>query len=180
MSDFVTIQIDDSQLKAALERLESSALDLSPAMRSIAGTLAYETDQNFQDEGRPRWKPLARATIEGRVDGIAKGKKGGYRKDGRISKTVANQAAGGFRILQYSGRLASSIASDHDATSAVVGSGLPYARIHQFGGMAGVGRKVEIDARPFLPLTSAGALTPEASESVLSTVMRHLKKAAGV
>ena len=54
------------------------------------------------------------------------------------------------------------------------------AGIHQFGGEAGRGRKVEIPARPYLPLTTDGNLQPEAREEVLDTILRHLKRAAGV
>lgn len=50
--------------------------------------------------------------------------------------------------------LMNSITSDYDNDSAVVGTNEPYAAIHQFGGMAGRGRKVRIEARPFLQLTS--------------------------
>lgn len=52
-----------------------------------------------------------------------------------------------------SGILKSSITSEYDNNSAVVGTNEGYAAIHQFGGMAGRGRKVEIPARPFLVLT---------------------------
>lgn len=46
-----------------------------------------------------------------------------------------------------------SITSEYDNNSAVVGTNEPYAAIHQFGGKAGLGRKVQINARPFLVLT---------------------------
>lgn len=49
--------------------------------------------------------------------------------------------------------LMGSITSDYDNDSAIVGTNEPYAAIHQFGGMAGRGRKVKIEARPFLQLT---------------------------
>ena len=62
----------------------------------------------------------------------------------------------------------------------MIGSNKEYAAIHQFGGMAGRGRKVEIPARPYLPLTTDGDLQPEAREEVLDTILRHLKRAAGV
>ncbi|GAB1661743.1 phage virion morphogenesis protein [Mannheimia haemolytica] len=50
--------------------------------------------------------------------------------------------------------LMGSITSDYDNDSAIVGTNESYAAIHQFGGMAGRGRKVKIEARPFLQLTS--------------------------
>ena len=86
----------------------------------------------------------------------------------------------GFRILQKSGQLATSITSHHDDSSATVGSGKEYAAIHQFGGQAGHGRKVSIPARPFLPLTADGKLTAATEQVVLDTVLEHLKAAAGL
>ena len=49
--------------------------------------------------------------------------------------------------------LMNSITSYYDNDSAEVGTNEPYAAIHQFGGKAGRGRKVDIPARPFLVLT---------------------------
>lgn len=43
MSDFVSVTIDDSQLQAALQRLEHAGIDLRPAMRKIAQALQLET-----------------------------------------------------------------------------------------------------------------------------------------
>nr|DAN73123.1 MAG TPA: virion morphogenesis protein [Caudoviricetes sp.] len=50
--------------------------------------------------------------------------------------------------------LMGSITSDYTNDTAVVGTSEPYAAIHQFGGKAGRGRKVDIPARPFLALTA--------------------------
>ena len=47
MSEFVSIIIDDSQVQAALQRLEHAGGDLSPAMRKIAGALHKITEDNF-------------------------------------------------------------------------------------------------------------------------------------
>lgn len=150
MSEFVSITVDDKQLQAALQRLESSVLDMTPAMRKIAGTLAHVVEENLEAEGRPRWTPSQRASSESGV------------------------------TLQQTGRLASSIVTDYDAASVVIGSNAEYARIHQLGGKAGRGHSVELPARPYLPVTVDGDLQPEASEAVLGTVLRHLKTAAGI
>lgn len=188
-NELVSIQIDDSRLKAALENLERSGLDLGPAMRKIAHAMATETERNFAAQGRPRWKPLEETTLLNRArsskrfskkDGSTSEKKRGiHRKDGGLLKSALNRMENAM-ILQDSGRLASSISTDFDSTHAVIGTNVEYAAIHQFGGMAGRGRKVKIEARPFLPITADGALTPEASAEVLSTVLRHLEKAAGI
>lgn len=57
------------------------------------------------------------------------------------------------QILQVEGKLAASINTYYDNDSAVIGSNLEYAAIHQLGGQAGKNKKVEIPARPYLKLT---------------------------
>lgn len=150
MSDFVSITVDDKQLQAALQQLESSVRDMTPAMRKIAGTLAKVVEDNFAAEGRPRWQPSQRA------------------------------ASSGGRTLQQTGRLAASIVTDYNTSSVRIGSNVDYARIHQLGGQAGRGHAVTLPPRPYLPVTASGELQPEASEAVLATVLRHLKTAAGI
>ena len=57
------------------------------------------------------------------------------------------------QILQVEGKLAASINTYYDNNSAVIGSNLEYAAIHQLGGQAGKNKSVEISARPYLFLT---------------------------
>jgi len=132
------IEIDlSNNLQAVLQQLQEKARqlnDLSPLMRRVAGIMADAVEENFERQGRPRWKPLKESTIRQR-------EKQGYWPG---------------KILQQTGRLASSIESRYDKTTASVqvgGSNFPYAAIHQFGGKAGPGRVVEIPARPYLTLT---------------------------
>lgn len=73
-----------------------------------------------------------------------------------------------WQILQVSGQLASSINTYYDNDSAVIGSNLEYAAIHQLGGQTGQNKSVEIPARPYLQLTS------EDSEEILLSVEKYL------
>ena len=57
------------------------------------------------------------------------------------------------QILQVEGKLVASINTYYDNDSAVIGSNLEYAAIHQLGGQAGINKSVEIPARPYLFLT---------------------------
>lgn len=66
--------------------------------------------------------------------------------------------------------LMSSITSDYDKDIAIVGTNEAYAAIHQFGGKAGRGRKVDIPARPFL------MLTPQDEEDILQDVQDYWQK----
>lgn len=50
------------------------------------------------------------------------------------------------------GELLASITSYYDESLAIVGTNKVYAAIHQFGGKAGRGKKVEISNRPYLKL----------------------------
>ena len=130
MSDMITIKIDSARLTAMLKRLAASGRDLTPAMRQAAGIVRSAVNDNFEEGGRPKWKDLAKTTIKQREK----------RGDTPI------------RPLIISGDLKGSISPHFDATSAVVGTNHPLAAIHNFGGKAGRGRKVEIPARPFLSL----------------------------
>lgn len=66
--------------------------------------------------------------------------------------------------------LMGSITSDYSNDMATVGTNEPYAAIHQFGGKAGRGRKVKIQARPFL------ALTPQDEAYILEDVQGYFQR----
>lgn len=154
------VLVDDHQLRQALTNLRAAGEDMTPAMRKIAQAMALIVEDNFEAEGQPRWEALSPVTVAMRT------------------KAAKGKTEGGFRILQDTGQLAGSISTNHGTQHATIGSNLVYAAIHQFGGMAGRGKKVEIPARPFLPINAEGKLQPEASEEILDTVMRHLRTAA--
>ncbi|WP_150740284.1 phage virion morphogenesis protein, partial [Pandoraea anapnoica] len=65
----------------------------------------------FAEQGRPRWLGLSDKT-----------------------KKRMGASAGDHKILQRSGRLASSVHPSHDANTARVSTNVVYAAIHQFGG----------------------------------------------
>ncbi|GAB4442539.1 MAG: phage virion morphogenesis protein [bacterium] len=121
----IKIEIDDSKLKAEMEKLIQRAKDRRPLMRQIAGIMHRAVEENFAEQGRPRWKPLSAKTIDQR-------QKRGYWPGA---------------ILQMRGELAVSISQSSDNDKAVVGTNKVYAAIHQFGGKAGRGHKVQIPAR---------------------------------
>ena len=69
--------------------------------------------------------------------------------------------------------LMGSITSDYTNDTAVVGTNEPYAAIHQFGGKAGRGRKVDIPARPFL------ALTAQDEADILEDIQDYFRRLIG-
>lgn len=101
-------------------------------MKNIAGIFAYSTEENFKNEGRPeKWTDLAES----------------------IQKQREKKRKWPGQILQVEGKLAASINTFYDDDSAVIGSNLNYADIHQLGGQAGRNKSVSIPARPYLKLT---------------------------
>ncbi len=129
--DFIEIKIDNQEVNKRLLDLATRGENLRPLMKNIAGIFAYSTEENFKEEGRPKWTDLAESTKKQR-------KKTGHYPG---------------QILQVTGQLASSISTYYDDNSAIIGSNLDYAAIHQLGGKTGKGKKTTIPARPYLQLT---------------------------
>ena len=131
MSDNIEIKIDNKAVEEALLKVASKCEDLRPLMKNIAGIMADAVEENFEQEGRPdKWQELAESTIKKR-------------------KKTKHWPG---KILQVEGQLATSITTQYDNESAVIGSNLAYAAIHQLGGQAGKGKKVKIPARPYLKI----------------------------
>lgn len=132
MTEPIEIKLDNKDVESKLLDLAKRSENLRPLMKNIAGIFAYSTEENFKEEGRPdKWTDLAESTKKQRT------KTGHYPG----------------QILQVSGQLASSISTYYDNDSAVIGSNLDYAAIHQLGGQAGKNQSVTIPARPCLKLT---------------------------
>ena len=128
----IEIKIDNKDVDRKLLELAQKSENLRPLMKNIAGIFASATEENFKNEGRPnKWTELSEAT----------------------KKQRTKQKKWPGQILQVSGQLASSISTQYDDESAVIGSNLDYAAIHQLGGQAGKNKKVTIPARPYLKLT---------------------------
>lgn len=145
MSDNIEIRIDNKAVEEALLKVASKCEDLKPLMKNIAGIMADAVEENFEQEGRPdKWQELAESTIKKR------------------KKTKHWQG----RILQVEGQLATSITTQYDSESAIIGSNLEYATIHQLGGQAGKNKKVKIPPRPYLKL----------GEKELSNINTEIKK----
>ena len=130
-NDFIEIKIDNQEVNKRLLDLATKGENLRPLMKNIAGVFAYSTEENFKEEGRPKWTDLAESTKKQR-------------------KKIGHYPG---QILQVTGQLASSISTYYDVNYAIIGSNLDYAAIHQLGGQTGKGKKTTIPARPYLQLT---------------------------
>lgn len=123
--------------------------NLRPLMKNIAGIFSYSTEENFKKEGRPdKWLALAEST--------------------KKQRTKKRKWPG--QILQVEGKLAASINTYYDNDSAIIGSNLEYAAIHQLGGQAGRNKSVEIPARPYL------GITDEEQQEIIDLIVKYIEK----
>ena len=154
-----TIELDHERLQAALRRVEWAVGDVAPLMRGIAAELASQTEENFEQEGRPDWADLSETTTERRA------------KSGNWPGQILQISAAG---------LAASVTSHADDSSALVGSNKPYAAMMHFGGDQSAFPHLwgDIPGRPFLPMDTEGQLQPEAEDAILELAMNHIEKAA--
>jgi len=80
--------------------------------------------------------------------------KRGVQPDGSPQKPVQR---GGTPLVD-TGRLRGSITHEPSSDQVAVGTNVIYAAIHQFGGQAGRGHAVQIDARPYLGISGEDEL----------------------
>lgn len=154
MSD-LRLQVKDD-VTAELAAIQRHLKDSQPLMRGIAVELLALTETAFEKEGDgQKWPKLAATTIKNR------------QKKGHWPGKILQVSAAG---------LAASVLPFSSSKEAGLSVSKPYAAIHQFSGQAGRGRRVNIPARPYMPMRMNGSdlvLTPDASESILS-LMRAL------
>lgn len=105
----ITVKITGDGGKAALASITSRMSHPAPVMKVIAGLLEDRTAENFATQSGPlgKWPAI---------------------------KPPKNKARTNPQILQDTGRLRSSITSQHGDNTAEIGTNVVYAAIHQFGG----------------------------------------------
>jgi len=166
----IRIDIDDRDVRQALEKLQRKMGDMTPAMKDIGELLIETTKRRFVTSTAPdgsRWEPNRPATIMSYLQG----KSGAFSKrDGRLTKKGARLAANKKPLIGESKSLSTEISYRADRASVEIGSPMEYAAIHQFGGKAGRGKKVTIPARPFMGLSESD------KRAVLEIIEEHLAK----
>jgi phage virion morphogenesis protein len=155
----LTVELENQRIQNVLREIERAVSDLTPLMRAVAAELAQQTEQNFENEGRPEWAELSDTTTERRS------------KNGNWPGQILQVSAAG---------LAASITTHASHSSALVGSNKPYAAMMQFGGEQADFPHLwgDIPGRPYLPMSVEGQLQPQTAEAILELALRHLEKTA--
>lgn len=176
----VTVYVKTEGQEAVMNVISSMAArgtNTRPLMGIIGHIILSSVTKNFEEEGRPKWKPisgLTQAIYTGSLISRLTATKS-YQNIKRSKTKVARTSAyltkhGSRKVLQGEGDLKKSIVIGKISNSQVeIGSSLVYARIHQLGGTIvpkkakwllipfGPGqylrlKKVVIPARPYLLL----------------------------
>ena len=145
----ITINIEELQEK--LSKASAALADKTPLLRRIANTLQNVTEESFDKQASPfgeKWNDTAPST-----------------------KTKKR----GNKVLIKSGLLSQSFTQKVTGSSAQVGTNKEYAAIHQFGGKAGRGKKVNIPARPFMPIKQNGEIPKDLGDRLEREVVDYLK-----
>lgn len=177
----ISVEIDDRQIRAVLNRLSAAAGKLRPAMQSIGELLAETTRRRFAaghgPDGAP-WAPNSEVTVLNYL----RQRGGSFKKDGSLSKRGQRASAAKKPLIGESHRLSTEIHYQAADREVRIGSSLAYAATQQFGarkGQFGAGRHGrplpwgDIPARPFLGISSSD------EDAVLRLLHNHLARAAG-
>lgn len=115
----------------------------------------------------------------------ALGRKSSKRSRDAIVKAEAIERAGGTLVdppggmpRRRTGDLLRSVQSERDGDGVITGAGQAYAAIHEFGGMAGPGRKIPIPARPYIrpSVNQAASDMLKAFEVEMAAALAEVKK----
>lgn len=124
-----------------LNQIHQATSNMEPIFKEIGNMIKNEIEYNFEKESGS--------------DGI------------KWKDTKQGKRAKGGKVLNETSRLNTSFTDiiSHDGVE--VGTDLPYARIHQFGGKAGRNKKVIIPKRSFMPLNDDGGLDDKVSKQIM-------------
>ena len=126
----IKISLNDTQAVEKLSRIANQLKQPRKLYGVLGETLKKIHAERFKQEVDPQgnnWQPLSAKTLARK------------QKKGKSTK-----------ILRQDGYLSDRTAYNYDDKNVEFGSDAKYARLHQFGGKAGRGKKVTIPKRPWL------------------------------
>ena len=144
----IHLELDDRELKRALDKLAARVSDMAPVMHRITQVMEEGTRTHFEEERGPdgqKWKPLADSTL---LAYMRRASPGGLLTKRGNTRTKAVKALAQKKILHDSGNLGHLLNKEVSSMSAMLGSNQMYTNTHQFG-------RGNIPARPFLGFSDA-------------------------
>lgn len=173
-----SIVVEDRQVTALFASLGAFGRDLSAPLADIGNAMAQATklrfDRSVDPSGRA-WQALAWSTIVNRASRGRSMRRGGklVARSGIFRSAFQRQVSGNARpLMDTRTHLYNSLTYRLEGRNAVlIGVAPEWARIHQYGGQAGRGRKVRIPARPMF------GVSIEDRREIIDILGNHLSKA---
>ena len=131
LADNISIKFDDRELKKALSNIRSLTKGdktLMELIAIIANKNVFDHFDRHKSGSKTRWSDLASSTQKQRVK----------------KKKSPND------MLRFTRHLQNSIKPESKPLQAILKTNVEYAAIHNFGGQAGLGKKVTIPQREFM------------------------------
>jgi phage gpG-like protein len=137
------VEVDLSKVDRAIKRMLAAGRNLRPVWREIRTPFRKAQAEHIRAQRGPdsEWPALAQSTKAARLG--RGGRAGKFTKRGKLRKPVQRKLG---RAL--SARMVSGAKMKLDARAIMIRSAVPWAGIHQHGGIAGRGAR--IPARPFM------------------------------
>lgn len=174
------IDVTDAPVLGLFDRLAKFGNRPQAALNDIGDELVQSTRLRFNESRSPSggfWKPLAWATILARARRGRSMRRGGPLVTGKgVFRSRFRAILGGNHqpLMDTRQHLYQTLTHVVQGNSVVIGVNAPWAAIHQFGGMAGRGRKVHIPARPFL------GISLQDRRDIVAILTRHALATASV
>lgn len=167
------IEVQDQEVIAGLRQMLERAENLRAPLQALGDDIVERTKSRFDmrpvgeaPDGTP-WQANSAVTL-----GMLSARLGkGYRKkDGSLNAKGEARLAGKRPLIGETGDLRRQIVAMASDTEVTIRATPVYAAIHQFGGKAGRGLKVDIPARPYLPVKKDGTLYPSEKAAILESI----------
>jgi phage gpG-like protein len=181
----IRIDIDDREVRQALEELRRRTSNMKPAMHTI-GQALMEGSRGRILSGRD-WtgQPFALNSVATLFNVMrrAAGKKGLYTKRGKLRAAAANAISRKKPLIDRGTFVRSRLHYEASADSVIIGSSAVQAAVLQFGAKRGAfgatkrGAKIpwgDIPARRYLPIQEDGQLDDPALSLILDAIRAYL------
>lgn len=178
MSTF-SIQIDDSEVNAELQRLRDRGDSLQPLLSLIGEGVLGRIEDRFAAGKGPdgqAWEANSPVTLAREALRLAVSK-GNRKKDGSLNARGQRALATKRPLIGQSKSLSSQNWWRVDGGAGLeFGNSMVYAAIQQFGGTKGEFPHLwgDIPARPFMPVTKDGELNPAEEATILDAINEYI------
>lgn len=172
----IKIEIRDQDVLTALDRLAAGTRNPAPVLKAIGEDLTRQVKRTFETGADPWGRPWAANKASTLAGFIGTFGASSFKKNGGLNKKGAVRLASKRPLIGETRQLSTQISYHVAGGVLTVGSSMEYAAMQQFGGTRVKFPNLwgDIPARPFLPVTASGELSPDAQRTVVETIREFL------